>query len=97
MLTASPATANGVIAVGASMNSQLPGFILTVSNGKKDILNIRKFCLSFYFHDIAYNVKKMFVCVNSNIVLFTLYKQTTNNSLSYYCQSADFFQSILTN
>ncbi|KAG2223928.1 hypothetical protein INT45_009380 [Circinella minor] len=40
MLTASPATANGVIAVGASMNTQLPGFILNVFNNKEDVLNI---------------------------------------------------------
>ncbi|KAI9276993.1 peptidase S8/S53 domain-containing protein [Phascolomyces articulosus] len=36
MLTAAPATANGVIAVGSTMNSELPGFILTVTSNKKD-------------------------------------------------------------
>ena len=76
MLTASPATANGVIAVGASMNSQLPGFILTVSNGKKDILNIRKFfCFVFFFfifHDNAHNANKKKRLFTWTLIVFFL-------------------------
>ncbi|KAI9494879.1 peptidase S8/S53 domain-containing protein [Zychaea mexicana] len=40
MLTASPATGNGVIAVSSSMNSQLPGFVLEVTKDNTDFLDI---------------------------------------------------------